>query len=123
MNLLNASWPQPALQGYGRSRSVAVPICLPKKGSALIFPTPETLIYYTISGSWPTHQRPCCRRQMYKNVNTIHRTTKDYKMSPANQPLVSIVTLTWNTTDITCDFLRSINEHGTYKNLEVIIVD
>lgn len=38
-------------------------------------------------------------------------------------PLVSIVALTWNTTEITCDFLRSIKEHGTYKNLEVIVVD
>lgn len=37
--------------------------------------------------------------------------------------MVSIVTLTWNTTEITCDFLRSINEHNTYDNLEVIIVD
>ena len=42
-------------------------------------------------------------------------------MSP--QPLVSIVTLNWNTTDVTCEFLKSINEHGTYKNLEVIVVD
>lgn len=41
----------------------------------------------------------------------------------ANQPLISIVTLTWNTTEITCDFLRSINEHCSYKNLEIIIVD
>lgn len=38
-------------------------------------------------------------------------------------PLVSIVTLTWNTTEVTCDFLRSINEHGTYPNMEIIIVD
>ena len=38
-------------------------------------------------------------------------------------PLVSIVTLTWNTTEVTCDFLRSLNEHGTYKNMEVIVVD
>lgn len=38
-------------------------------------------------------------------------------------PLVSIVTLTWNTTDITCDFLKSINEHCSYPNLEIIIVD
>jgi GT2 family glycosyltransferase len=44
-------------------------------------------------------------------------------MELKKQPLVSIVTLTWNTTDVTCDFLRSINEHGTYKNIEVIIVD
>jgi GT2 family glycosyltransferase len=38
-------------------------------------------------------------------------------------PLISIVTLTWNTTDVTVDFLRSLNEHCTYSNLEVIIVD
>lgn len=38
-------------------------------------------------------------------------------------PLVSIVTLTWNTTEVTCDFLKSINEHCAYPNLEVIIVD
>ena len=38
-------------------------------------------------------------------------------------PLVSIITLTWNTTEITCDFLRSINDHCEYPNVEVIIVD
>jgi GT2 family glycosyltransferase len=38
-------------------------------------------------------------------------------------PLISIVTLTWNTTEVTCDFLRSLNEQNTYKNLEVIVVD
>ncbi|MBI1344486.1 MAG: glycosyltransferase [Terrimonas sp.] len=38
-------------------------------------------------------------------------------------PLVSIVTLTWNTTAVTCDFLHSINEHCQYPNLEIIIVD
>ena len=40
-----------------------------------------------------------------------------------DNPLISIVTLTWNTTEVTCDFLRSLNEHGTYQNLEVIVVD
>lgn len=40
-----------------------------------------------------------------------------------NLPLISIVTLTWNTTEITVDFLRSLNEHCKYPNLEVIIVD
>ncbi len=40
-----------------------------------------------------------------------------------NLPLVSIVTLTWNTTEITLDFLRSLNEHCSYPNVEVIIVD
>lgn len=40
-----------------------------------------------------------------------------------DNPLISIVTLTWNTTEVTCDFLRSLNEHCTYSNLEVIVVD
>jgi len=40
-----------------------------------------------------------------------------------NKPLVSIVTLNWNTTDITADFLKSINEFCFYPNLEIIIVD
>jgi GT2 family glycosyltransferase len=45
-------------------------------------------------------------------------------MQKADQlPLISIVTLTWNTTDVTVDFLRSLNEHCNYPNLEVIIVD
>jgi len=44
-------------------------------------------------------------------------------MQTVNFPLISVVTLTWNTTDITCDFLRSINENCSYPNLEVIIVD
>jgi GT2 family glycosyltransferase len=44
-------------------------------------------------------------------------------MSPDNKPLVSIVTLNWNTIDVTCDFLRSIKEQNTYENIEVIIVD
>jgi GT2 family glycosyltransferase len=38
-------------------------------------------------------------------------------------PLISVVTLTWNTTAITGDFLRSINDHCQYPNLEIIIVD
>jgi GT2 family glycosyltransferase len=40
-----------------------------------------------------------------------------------DNPLISIVTLTWNTTEVTCDFLRSLNENGTYSNVEVIVVD
>lgn len=44
-------------------------------------------------------------------------------MPKDSAPLVSIVTLTWNTTDITCDFLRSINEHCSYPSLEIIIAD
>lgn len=38
-------------------------------------------------------------------------------------PLISIVALTWNTTEVTIEFLRSINEHNTYQNIEIIIVD
>lgn len=37
--------------------------------------------------------------------------------------LISIVTLTWNTTEVTCDFLHSLNRHNTYMNVEVIVVD
>ena len=44
-------------------------------------------------------------------------------MSKANQPLVSIITLNWNSTAVTCDFLHSITRHNTYKNIEVIVVD
>lgn len=38
-------------------------------------------------------------------------------------PLISIITLNWNTPSITCDFLRSIQEKNSYKNIEVIVVD
>jgi GT2 family glycosyltransferase len=38
-------------------------------------------------------------------------------------PLVSIITLNWNTTAVTCEFLTSIQEQNTYKNIEVIVVD
>lgn len=38
-------------------------------------------------------------------------------------PLVSVIAINWNTPEVTCDFLRSINTYGTYSNLEVIIVD
>jgi len=38
-------------------------------------------------------------------------------------PLISIVTLNWNTTSLTCDFLRSINEKNGYPYIEVIVVD
>jgi GT2 family glycosyltransferase len=44
-------------------------------------------------------------------------------MEQKNLPKVSIVTLTWNTTEITIDFLNSLNEQCNYPNLEVIIVD
>ena len=40
-----------------------------------------------------------------------------------DNPLISIVTLTWNTTEVTVDVLRSLNEQNTYKNVEVIVVD
>lgn len=45
-------------------------------------------------------------------------------LSPlTNQPLVSIITVNWNNAPVTHDLLRSINEHNTYSNLEVIVVD
>jgi GT2 family glycosyltransferase len=44
-------------------------------------------------------------------------------MQKENAPLVSVITLNWNTTGVTCEFIRSIKEVGTYKNMEVIVVD
>ncbi len=44
-------------------------------------------------------------------------------MEKTKLPKVSIVTLNWNTTVITQDFLRSVNEFCNYPNLELIIVD
>jgi GT2 family glycosyltransferase len=38
-------------------------------------------------------------------------------------PLVSIITVNWNNTAVTCDLLRSIKETNTYHNIEVIVVD
>jgi hypothetical protein len=38
-------------------------------------------------------------------------------------PLISIITLNWNNTAVTCDFLRSVKDHCHYPSLEVIVVD
>lgn len=38
-------------------------------------------------------------------------------------PLVSIITLNWNTTQVTCEFLHSVSNTNTYPNIEVIVVD
>jgi GT2 family glycosyltransferase len=38
-------------------------------------------------------------------------------------PLISIITLNWNGTEVTCDLLRSIREQNTYQPIEVIVVD
>jgi GT2 family glycosyltransferase len=38
-------------------------------------------------------------------------------------PLVSIITLNWNSTKVTCEFLSSIKDQNIYKNIEVIVVD
>jgi GT2 family glycosyltransferase len=38
-------------------------------------------------------------------------------------PTISIITLNWNTTAITCDFLRSVREQNRYEPVEVIVVD
>ena len=51
---------------------------------------------------------PLCKRKSIMLIDT---------------PLISIITLNWNTTDITCDFLYSIGERNSYKNIEVIVVD
>ena len=37
--------------------------------------------------------------------------------------MVSIITVTWNSTQVTGDLLRSIHQQGTYRNIEVIVVD
>lgn len=39
------------------------------------------------------------------------------------QPLVSIISLNWNTSAVTCEFLTSIKNQNFYENIEVIIVD
>jgi GT2 family glycosyltransferase len=39
------------------------------------------------------------------------------------QPLVSIITINWNSTNVTSEFLSSIKEVNTYQNIEVIVVD
>jgi len=44
-------------------------------------------------------------------------------MLKPDQPLVSIITLNWNSTAVTCEFLCSIKEQNSYHNIEVIIVD
>lgn len=44
-------------------------------------------------------------------------------MNGAPFPLISIITLNWNTTTITCDLLKSINNYCNYPNLEIIVVD
>ena len=41
----------------------------------------------------------------------------------SDRPLISVITLNWNTTNVTCAFLRSIGEQNTYPNIEVIVVD
>src|SRR5690348_4572912 len=40
-----------------------------------------------------------------------------------NPPLVSVITVNWNNSPVTCDLLRSIKENNTYTNLELIVVD
>ena len=40
-----------------------------------------------------------------------------------NAPLISIITINWNTTAITGEFLKSILSSNTYSKIEVIVVD
>lgn len=49
--------------------------------------------------------------------------SKDHAPISGEAPLVSIIALNWNTTDVTCDFLFSIHRNNTYPNIEVIVVD
>src|SRR2546423_5819699 len=44
-------------------------------------------------------------------------------MQKENLPLVSVVTLNFNTPEVTSDFLHSIKQQNTYSNLEVNVVD
>lgn len=44
-------------------------------------------------------------------------------LSPLTESLVSVITVNWNNAAVTCDLLRSIKQHNTYSNLEVIVVD
>lgn len=43
-------------------------------------------------------------------------------MSFSNSPLISIVTLTWNQTKVTCEFLES-TRNLNYKNYEILVCD
>lgn len=39
-----------------------------------------------------------------------------------DQPLISVITLTWNQTEVTCQFLES-TRNLTYKNYEILVCD
>jgi GT2 family glycosyltransferase len=41
----------------------------------------------------------------------------------SEHPLISIVTINWNSIPVTVEFLRSIRSSNTYHNIEVIVVD
>lgn len=40
-----------------------------------------------------------------------------------NQPLISIIAINYNSLEVTCEFIESINKHNTYPNIEILIVD
>lgn len=40
-----------------------------------------------------------------------------------SKPLVSIITVNWNTTAVTCELLSSIATQNTYPNIEVVVAD
>lgn len=44
-------------------------------------------------------------------------------MKTGEYPMISIITLNWNTTAVTGEFLRSVSEHCSYPSYEVIVVD
>jgi GT2 family glycosyltransferase len=45
------------------------------------------------------------------------------RMTATHAPLVSIITINYNSIPVTCEFLRAIIEYNTYGNIEVIVVD
>src|SRR5690242_12839429 len=52
----------------------------------------------------------------------MNPTTKNYVMLTAELPLISIITLTWNQTKVTCEFLESTRKLN-YKNYEILVCD
>lgn len=48
--------------------------------------------------------------------------SNEAKQMPLNNPLISIITVNYNQTDVTCELFRSIRENS-YQNIEVFLVD
>ena len=64
------------------------------------------------------------KRVMFNGMQKLNfNPAYSVKMPLTKQPLVSVITLNWNGTQLTCDLLRSIREQESYGPLEVIVVD